>query len=281
MQSPNPKPEPRWPPLWVSSPPPPDSRRSLRRAAYYPQLPTAARAPTPRPGTRPLAVASGFVHPILSTPILKIWRWSVCRPQTWGGAGRRRAPPLPAAARQAAAAVQARASRRRTRPGDRSRPPHTIGGRAGRGRTVEARLGKAFEAQGRGCRVEAGRSRRWHPVGGIEAPSRAMGGAPGAAWSRPSRAGCGRGFPFRVPSRPARRAACAPPVEGAGRNANPSGGIEERRGRHTLRVPSARAWAWRASLLAKVERIRFITGPCRSDSIAADPSPDARAHCGP
>jgi Aminotransferase class-III len=28
---------PRWPPLWISSPPPPDSRRSLRRATY-PQL---------------------------------------------------------------------------------------------------------------------------------------------------------------------------------------------------------------------------------------------------
>ena len=43
---PNPKPVPRWPPLWISSPPPPDSRRSLRRAAY-PQLPEAARTPTP------------------------------------------------------------------------------------------------------------------------------------------------------------------------------------------------------------------------------------------
>ena len=52
LQAPNPKPEPRWPPLWISSPPPPDSRRSLRRAAY-PQLPEAARTPTPRPGTRP------------------------------------------------------------------------------------------------------------------------------------------------------------------------------------------------------------------------------------
>ena len=33
------KPEPRWPPLWITGSPPPDSRRSLRRAGY-PQLPT-------------------------------------------------------------------------------------------------------------------------------------------------------------------------------------------------------------------------------------------------
>ena len=52
---PNPEPVPRWPPLWISSPPPPDSRRSLRRAAY-PQLPEAARTPTPRCGTRPAEI---------------------------------------------------------------------------------------------------------------------------------------------------------------------------------------------------------------------------------
>ena len=43
-----------------------------------------------------LATASGFVHPILSTPVLENWRWSVCRPANIGGAGRRRAsPPSP------------------------------------------------------------------------------------------------------------------------------------------------------------------------------------------
>ena len=36
-------------------------------------------------------------------------------------------------------------------------------------------------------------------------------------------AGCGRGFPFRVPSRPARRAGCAPPVAGCGVRAGRAG----------------------------------------------------------
>ncbi len=63
-----------------------------------------------------MEAASGFVHPVLSTPMLENWRWSVCRPETWGAPGRRLASPLPAAgrARQAAAAgLWARASRRR------------------------------------------------------------------------------------------------------------------------------------------------------------------------
>ena len=46
--------------------------------------------------------ASGFVPPILSTPTLKIWRCSVCRPETWGAPDRRRASPPPPAAGRAA-----------------------------------------------------------------------------------------------------------------------------------------------------------------------------------
>ena len=56
LHYPNPKPEPRWPPLWIAGLPTPDSRRSLRQAAY-PQLPEAPTTPTPRPGTRPLTLS--------------------------------------------------------------------------------------------------------------------------------------------------------------------------------------------------------------------------------
>ena len=78
-------------------------------------------------------------------------------------------PPLPAAgrARRAAAAVQARASRRRTR----------LGG------TVEAAPSR--RARARPSRREGAASRRWHPVDGIEAPSCAMGGAPGRGLRAP------------------------------------------------------------------------------------------------
>ena len=86
---PNPKPEPRWPPLWISSPPPPDSRRSLRRATY-PQLPTEARTPTPPLGTQPVS-SPWYARSMISAgpPVCRPRRFSSLRPSgaSWAWPG--------------------------------------------------------------------------------------------------------------------------------------------------------------------------------------------------
>ena len=67
---------------------------ALRRHQGY-RKGSAGRTRGLRLGCRGLEAASGFVHPVLSTPMLKIWRWSMRRPETWGAPGCRRASPLP------------------------------------------------------------------------------------------------------------------------------------------------------------------------------------------
>ena len=57
------------PPLWIAGLPTPDSRRSLRQAAY-PQLPEAPTTPTPRPGTRP---RWGNNRPVRSGKLSRRW----------------------------------------------------------------------------------------------------------------------------------------------------------------------------------------------------------------
>ena len=47
------------------------------------------------------------------------------------------------------------------------------------------------------------------------------------------------------------------------------------------KAASACAWAWRAELLAEVERIRAMAGPYRPAPNAADPLPDDGAQSAP
>lgn len=46
-------------------------------------------------------MALALVHPILSTPMLEIWCWSVWRPQRWGAPVAAGPPPLPTSGRAA------------------------------------------------------------------------------------------------------------------------------------------------------------------------------------
>ena len=138
-----------------------------------------------RPPARVWRPGSGFGFRslnLLSTPMLEFWRWRVCRPQTWGAPVAAGSPPPCSWASAASCGGGAG-------PGVEADPS---------GRAVEAAPPRCARAKPsrrgvEGCRVEAGRSRRWHPAGGIEAPAHARGRAPGTAWSKPSRAGRGRG----------------------------------------------------------------------------------------
>ena len=120
----------------------------------------AGRTRSLRGGNGGLAAALSFVHPILSTPVLENWRWSVCRPANMRGARRRRVSPLPWVRRagRGTGAGDGRGVRRIEAPG-RSR-------RLRRGRQIEALAGRGgrVPAGGRGRRAARCRS------GGIAHP---------------------------------------------------------------------------------------------------------------
>ena len=225
----------------------------------------AVRGAHDRPPVRVWRLGSGcgFRAPnLLSTPMLEFWRWNLWRPQTWG----RRSPPghpPPPCGRAGTATFSGGAG-----AGVEAKVPS--------GRPVEAAPSRRARARPsrrgvEGCRVEAGRSRRWPPAGGIEAPSRARAERlmlPGRSCHAPGAVealarGRGRQGALPVPAgtlerAPGGRGSCAVP-EGWSR----------------VHAPGEQGWRPRSCASGLLARTYF------SDSMKGDPPPDGRAQSGP